>query len=284
MIDEGDLWSAVDKWAAAQVKKTGKKADGPAKREVLGTTLNLIRFPLIEMTDLCTKVQPANVLSQEELLSLFTYAAAPEDAKPKTAFVSREREGGSSKVILEDFEWSSKLSNMARVRFEGMKVVSTAPTCSPDVMAIAETKGWSSGIHFWRININGGGCYRRVGVVEGEYDKSRWGQSLSNQYPLVLGGTQASWGINIGSANRYGEPNVFDGVVSSFPTGEIGLMLDVKKGQLHVFSSQGQFLATAFSNIKGKKLRPAVQICHPPCSCFVMPKKGVKPPAVPGRK
>jgi len=77
---------------------------------------------------------------------------------------------------------------------------------------------------------------------------------------------------------------VFDGVVSSFPTGEVGLMLDVKKGQLHVFSAQDQFLATAFSNIKGKKLRPAVQICHPNCSCFVVPKKGIKPPALPNRK
>jgi len=284
MIDEGDLWTAVDRWAAAQLKRQSKKVDGPSKREVLGNALQLVRFPLIEMTDLCTKVQPANVLSQDELLALFTYSAAPEDAKPRTPFVSREREGGGSKVVVEEFEWSTKLSNMARVRFETSKVISTAPTCSPDVLAIAETKGWSSGVHFWRINIAAGGCYRRVGVVDGEYDKSRLGQTLSNTYPLVLGGTQNSWGINIGSANRYGEPNVFDGVVSSFPTGEVGLMLDVKKGQLHVFSPQGQFLATAFSNIKGKKLRPAVQICHPSMSCFVMPKKGVKAPVLPNRK
>jgi hypothetical protein len=86
-------------------------------------------------------VQPTNVLSQDELLSLFTYAAAPEDHKPRTPFVSREREGGGSKVTVEEFGWSNKLSNMARVRFEGPKVVSIAPTCNGDVMAIADTKG-----------------------------------------------------------------------------------------------------------------------------------------------
>jgi len=282
-IDEADLWTAVDKWAAAQVKRAGKKVDGPNKREALGNALQLIRFPQIEMTDLCTKVQPTNVLTQEELLSLFTYSAAPEDAKPRTTFIARDREGGG-KCIVEEFEWSSKLSNAARVRCEGQKVVSIAPTCNQDVLAIAETKGWSSGVHFWRVNIAQGGCYRRVGVVDGEFDKSKYGGNLSQQFPLVLGATQQSWGINIGSATRYGEPNVFDGVVSSFPTGEIGLMLDVKKGQLHVFSPQGQFLATAFSNIKGKKLRPALQMCHSNSYANVLPKKGVKAPDVPKKK
>jgi hypothetical protein len=68
------------------------------------------------MGELCTKVQPSNVLSQDELLSLFTYAAAPENAKPKTAFSAREREGGGSKIVIEEFKWSSTLSNMNRVR------------------------------------------------------------------------------------------------------------------------------------------------------------------------
>jgi hypothetical protein len=67
------------------------------------------------MQELCTKVQPTNVLLQDELLSLFTYAAAPENAKPKTAFSAREREGGSSKLIVEEFKWSQTLSNSARV-------------------------------------------------------------------------------------------------------------------------------------------------------------------------
>jgi len=107
---------------------------------------------------------------------------------------------------------------------------------------------------------------------------------LSTQYPMFLGSTAKSWGINIGSANRYGEPNVFDGVVSSFPTGDIGLMLDVKKGQLHVFTATGSYLATAFSNIKGKKLRPALQMCHSGSYAMVLPKSGVKAPDVPKKK
>jgi hypothetical protein len=49
LIDEGDLWTAVDRWAASQCRRDGKKPDGPAKREVLGTALQLVRFPLIEM-------------------------------------------------------------------------------------------------------------------------------------------------------------------------------------------------------------------------------------------
>ncbi len=153
--------------------------------------MQLVRFPLIEMQELCTKVQPTNVLSQDELLSLFTYAAAPENAKPKTAFSAREREGGGSRVQVHEFKWSDKLSNSARVRCEGMKLTSIAPTCNRDVLGIADTKGWSRGVHYCmcpaprllsppslfasslshcldliagRINHNSGGCYRRIGV------------------------------------------------------------------------------------------------------------------------
>jgi hypothetical protein len=68
--------------------------------------------------DLCLKVQPTNVLSQDELLSLFTYSAAPEEAKPKIGFATKEREGGGNKIQIHDFNWSQKLSNTARVRVE----------------------------------------------------------------------------------------------------------------------------------------------------------------------
>jgi len=287
-IDEGDLWNGVDSWAKAECRRLSKKSDGPTKREVLGDTLKLVRFPLMEMTDLCTKVQPANVLSQEELLSLFTYAAAPEDQKPKVTFVSREREGGSSKIIVEEFDWSPKLSNSARIRCEGKRVVSIAPTCNRDVMAIGEVgkNGWNKGLHYWRVNIAQGGCYRRVGVVDGEIERSKFGgdSTASPQWPCILGCTQNSWGVAIGSANTNGEPNVFTGAMNSFPSSEVGLLLDVKNKSLHVYTATGQFIATAFTNIKGKKLRPAIQICHPNMSAFLMPKSGVKPPVLPNKK
>jgi hypothetical protein len=204
--DEGEIWSAVDKWAASRLRRAGKKPDGPGKREVLGDLLYLVRFPLIEMTELCTKVQPSGVLAQDELLALFTYAGAPEEAKPKTPFSARERSGGgSSKVVVEEFEWSREYSNPARVTCMGSRVQSIAPTCNRDVLAVADVKGWSKGVHYWRVHMANAGCIRRVGVVDGDFDKTKYGgdANYSAAYPPVLGQTAKSWGIPIGSPYYY---------------------------------------------------------------------------------
>jgi len=267
--------------AVAECKRTDVKVSGPNKRNALGNLLQLIRFPLMEMGDLVSKVQSSGVLTQEELLGLFTYLAAPEGKKPKTPFSVKEREGGGSKVIVEEFGWSTALSNMTRVSFNGTTVSSVAPTCNADVVAVAELKKpWSKGIHYWRLTLSGG-CIHRAGIVDGEFDKARFGggSGWTNTNQPLLGATPNSWGVSVASHSQYGEPNLYGGA-AGMTSGEIGLMLDLKAKKLHVFVN-GNYVGTAFQNLKGKKFRPAILLCHSGSRGVCLPKASVNPPVVP---
>ncbi len=91
-------------------------------------------------------------------------------------------------------------------------VTSQAPTCNSDVLAVADLKkGWSRGVHYWRIQFPNGGCVRRVGVVDGEFDRSKYGgdASWSAQNQPVLGATAKSWGVSL-DGSLYGEQHIFN--------------------------------------------------------------------------
>jgi len=93
---EADLFDATMRWAKAEADRQGSKSasDPETRRQILGEALNLIRFPAMTMTEVCTKVQPSQILSAEDLLLLFTWLGANKDSKPKIRWPTREREGG----------------------------------------------------------------------------------------------------------------------------------------------------------------------------------------------
>jgi hypothetical protein len=190
-------------------------------------------------------------------------------------------------------------------------VFSQAPTCNSDVLAIADTKGWSRGVHYWRIQFVGDSCLRRVGVVDGEFDRHKLGGD-SNWGPHnqpVLGATAKSWGVSI-DGNLYGEQHIHNAgnsgictcllvvvfCVCPVPslrsllwvgTVDIGLLLDCKNHKLHIYNGQtGARLGLAFSDVKGKNLRPAVLLCHNYSSARALSKAEMKhtaPKALPAK-
>jgi hypothetical protein len=93
-IQEADLFDAVDRWAEAECKRQKQKPDADNKRTALGDALNMIRFPTMSMSEVCTKVQASGMLNPDELLQLFTWLGASKDSKPKVKWPTREREGG----------------------------------------------------------------------------------------------------------------------------------------------------------------------------------------------
>lgn len=98
-IEEADLFEAVIRWAEAECKRQDKKVTADNKREVLGDLVTLVRFPQLTMQEVVTKVQFSQMLTQEDLLALFTYIGADKDSKPKIRFPTKAREGG---VVFKD--------------------------------------------------------------------------------------------------------------------------------------------------------------------------------------
>ncbi|KAL3105445.1 hypothetical protein niasHT_030313 [Heterodera trifolii] len=71
------LWKAALCWADGKCRQNGMECSGPNRRAMLGPALHKIRFPLIPMADFADSVAPSDVLTKEEMLSVFLFLANP---------------------------------------------------------------------------------------------------------------------------------------------------------------------------------------------------------------
>ena len=71
MINEIDLFKAVDLWATEECKRQGLEAVGATKRRILGEEIvKAIRFPIMKLEDFSGVVLASDVLTKEEIVSL----------------------------------------------------------------------------------------------------------------------------------------------------------------------------------------------------------------------
>ena len=73
-IEEIELFKAVDLWATKQCEKQGLKAEGTAKRTILGEeVIKGIRYPTMKQEDFASVVLDSEILRQKEIVSLVKY-------------------------------------------------------------------------------------------------------------------------------------------------------------------------------------------------------------------
>jgi len=83
---EGVALDAALAWAKAEMKRNPPKLatdakEGEGLRVTLGEVFNCIRLPLLDLNEVALKITPNNLLSQDQMLALFTYLGQRASAK-----------------------------------------------------------------------------------------------------------------------------------------------------------------------------------------------------------
>jgi len=96
-MDEVDIFDAVIKWGKEEANKQKLDADKSDNlKAVLEDILPLIRFPCMTVNEIATRVAPANLLDQMELVGLFSICAIADETarkKMKSKYSTKPREG-----------------------------------------------------------------------------------------------------------------------------------------------------------------------------------------------
>ncbi|XP_055348229.1 BTB/POZ domain-containing protein 6-like [Paramacrobiotus metropolitanus] len=94
-VEENEIYVGVESWATAACSRNGMDPSAANRRQMLGSALFLVRFPLMTCSQLADGPGTSGLLSDAELCSLFMYGNGKE--KPPLPF-STQRRTGSSKV------------------------------------------------------------------------------------------------------------------------------------------------------------------------------------------
>ena len=82
-IKEVSLFQAVDRWATTQCEKQGLAEDGPIKRRILGEEMiKALRFPVMTGEEFAVNVVDTNILTSDEIVTLFKYFTVPTSPSP----------------------------------------------------------------------------------------------------------------------------------------------------------------------------------------------------------
>ena len=82
-IKEVALFQAVDRWATTQCEKQGLAEDGPIKRRILGEEMiKALRFPVMTGEEFAVNVLDTNILTSDEIVTLFKYFIVPTSPSP----------------------------------------------------------------------------------------------------------------------------------------------------------------------------------------------------------
>eukprot|EP01083_Nonionella_stella_P311789 1112922_1 len=118
-VKEETLWSFVEQWAEYQTQaeiisidedtKYNDNDDEPrTKRQVLRTICDLIRFPLMDGKYFATQVVSQNVLTKDELITIFLYFHNPEAGSGDFIHDERTCTGRAPALLKYTLSFSSK--------------------------------------------------------------------------------------------------------------------------------------------------------------------------------
>jgi len=223
--------------------------------------LPYIRFPIMGMNDIASKIQPTNLLSDEQIMELYTYMGKKlVGQKPKLPkclkFGVKERKGRAPPVW---FKWDpNKKHSGCVLSKDGLLITTSQTTYQPTFGNISLAKG----VHEWEIfckQLYTDTYACTIGVVPA--NNTGW----NNSHMIGYSGHINGWAFSCGHAQKYNYSMTPYG--KNAKTGDtIKVKLDCDKKTLEFFHN-GKSMGVAFTNVS-PPVRPAVS-CYGPNSILL---------------
>jgi hypothetical protein len=257
-IKEADLFDGVILWAKEQAKSV--KSDKKEKEvllEVMADLMPLIRFPAMSTQDIATRVSPLGLLSNQQILDLFTYLGMRTggDKKAKLGksiahFTPKERKGRKPPAW---FTWDqSRKHSSLIVTSDGLTVSSTTTSYYQPIVGTTEMK---EGTFEWEVTLSQfyvNSYSLNIGVAPSSY--SNWSSSQMIGYS----GHVPGWCFGAGYGQKWdnGSQSSYGKTCSQGDRIRVKVDMDAKTLEFFINdSSQG----VAFTNLSGS-LRPAMSL------------------------
>jgi len=254
-VDEVHLFERVIDWGKEECERQKLTNTPENMRAVLRDLIGFIRFPLISMEDLAAIVSPTEVLSSEDLLSVFTYLGTQGTTQVKTKFEYHSRRPRRPNST---FKWDPhRISAGITLTGDG-----TIATChSSSWCGLIGDAEWKKGMYEWEFTLE-------------TFDRA-------NTYAICIGVVPSNANHNIGTLFGYSThpgwsficgngqictPSKGSGAITwlgqqACSVGDrVGCRLDLDSGTLEYFRN-GKKLGVAFTDVVAP-VRPSVSLIN----------------------
>jgi len=230
-------------WGRHECKRQDLSPTPDNVRAVLRDIIQYVRFPLMKLEDVASKVQPEQVLEDEQLLQIFTYLGAPREAKPN--LVGFNPNPRSPRVGISKMAWDPNKKNASLVLSDSNLVAKSFDNNS--WRCVYGDKVFTDGVHCWEVHLlqcDTANAYNvMVGVVPAN-DASYVNQHIGiyNAPGWVLCSSSGT----IACVSKGSNPVSFTSAITGGQ--QVGCRLDCNKQTLEFFKN-GRRIGTAFTDI-----------------------------------
>jgi len=231
-IDEIELFRGVLRWTVCEVKRQKLDDTLENKKKVLKDVLPCIRFPIMDLKEFATYVQPTQLLETAMVLEIFTYLGGKDKGKAANMPFSLKPRGRARDRWMLDNDLKSNTVNLSNNGRTANNTSSNHSYCQGNV-------AWSKGKHAWRVIRDSNnsqwlflGVSRKVSHQHASYtEATTWGWSGASQRYVAAATSSETTNFNGGPIDLLFDADAGTLVVLNVGTGSRNEMNGLPKGE-----------------------------------------------------
>jgi len=253
---ESELFDGVVSWGKTQCKEKKLELNAENLKKALEDVLALVRFPIMETTDVAVKVAPSGLLESDQVLDLFTYLgmrSSNTKTQPGRSLAKFSTRARVPRRPPAWFKWDNNRKNASlQLSPDGLTVYSHNTSGYQPVFGDIELK---EGVWEWEIVLQqyAQSAYSvMIGVVPAA--TTNWTSSMMIGYS----GHVPGWSFCCGQGQKFdnGTQTAYGRTCNQGDIIRVKLNLGSRSLE---FSINGTTQGVAFTNINGP-VRPAISL------------------------